>query len=77
MSSPIRQHVATNIKRALDRSGMKTRELIEAAGVSSSQYFDVMNCDKSTTIDWLARIAEPLKMTVWELVKPPRGRRKS
>jgi predicted transcriptional regulator len=73
--SDIREAIATNIRRCMKRRNMTTRELVAAAKVSNSQFFDVLKGDKSTTVDWLSRVAGPLKVPVWKLVRPAVGAR--
>ena len=54
--------LAHNIRVAASERGLALNQLADFAEVSRSQLYDVLNCKKRATIDWIAKIAKPLKV---------------
>jgi len=71
-ASELRQLLAKNIRAAARRKGLTINQLADFAGVSRAQVFNVLGCETSATIDWLAKIATALEVEVWQLLVPPR-----
>lgn len=68
-STRLREVLARNIRSTAERRGLAINHLADRAGVARSQLFDVLAGNKAPTIDWLAKVAEPLGKEAWELLK--------
>jgi DNA-binding Xre family transcriptional regulator len=62
--------VAENLKRVLADKKIGSNRCADAAGVSRSQFYDVLAARKGATIDWLERVAHELDTEVWKLTQP-------
>ena len=68
----VRLTLATNIKRALKKRTWSVVVLAKKADVSKSLVYDLINMERAATVDILARLAKPLHMEAWELIRPRR-----
>ena len=67
-----RHRVATRIRELSARRRLSLNALAEQAGTAQSYLYAVLAGEKSPTVDWLARIAETLRVDIHELLRPPR-----
>ncbi|MFI5297292.1 MAG: hypothetical protein ACHREM_04275 [Polyangiales bacterium] len=67
----LRSIVATNIRATARRRRIALSSLADFAVVSRSMMFRVLKGESSATTDWLASVAEALKVEPWELLKRP------
>lgn len=67
-----RHRVATRIRELSARRKTSLNALADRAGTSPSYLYAVLAGEKSPTVDWLARIAEALRVDIHELLKPGR-----
>lgn len=65
----LRKVLASNLRRVAKRKGMSLNALADFAAVSRSQLYDVLAGRKAASTDWLAKIAAPLNVEPWELLK--------
>lgn len=72
---PTRHVVAENLRKTLKTHGIGINECADKAGVSRSQFYDVLGAKKATTIDWLARVGKVLDVDVWKLLQPSKKRK--
>ena len=68
-SEQVRALVAKNIRAAAKRQGMSLNSVADFAGVSRSQFYDVLLRRKSASVDWLAKVAATLDVEPWELLR--------
>ena len=61
-SKKIRSVLAKNIRKYAEEKKMPLNSLADFAGVSRSQLYDVLNENKSATVDWIAKVATALKV---------------
>ena len=64
----LRAVVARNIRATAKRRGMPLSALADRAAVSRTQLFDFLAGRKSTTLEWLAALAEVLEVEPWKLL---------
>lgn len=72
----VRLRVSMRIREIAERRGLNVPRLAERAGTSRPYLYAVLNGEKAPTIDWLARVAEALRVDVHELLKPVRKGKK-
>ena len=70
--SQLRAVLARNIRQQAKRRATTLNALADFAGVSRSQLYDVLAKRKAPSIDWLARIANALRVEAWQLLVPER-----
>ena len=67
-----RHRVATRIRELSAHRRVSLNALAEQAGTAQSYLYAVLAGEKSPTVDWLARIAEALRVDIQELLRAPR-----
>ena len=65
------EHVAENVRRLRTGAGLSQQALAEAADVSRRMLVGIESGDANVSLNTLDRIAEALKVTFADLVKPP------
>ena len=71
--SELREIVAANIRHFASWRGVGLNQLADLAGVSRSQLFNVLACSSAPSVDWLTKIAEPLDLPAWKLLRERRN----
>ena len=62
--------IAENLKRMLVDKKLGANRCADGAGVSRSQFYEVLAARTTPTIDWLERVAHELETEVWKLAQP-------
>ncbi len=65
----LRKVLAANIRRTAEKRQLALNHLADRAMVSRSQLYDVLAGNKAPSIDWIAKISEPLGVEPWELLR--------
>lgn len=65
----LRNKLADNIRRHAAHHDFGINELADTAMVSRSQLFDVLSSKKGATVDFVAKIARPLRMEAYKLLQ--------
>ncbi|MCH9685170.1 MAG: helix-turn-helix transcriptional regulator [Deltaproteobacteria bacterium] len=73
----LRAVIASQIRGKAKAKKLSVVALAKAARVTQSHTYAVLAGEKSPTADWLAKIAKALDCQPYELLRPPRDRRKS
>ncbi|MBC7794263.1 MAG: helix-turn-helix transcriptional regulator [Clostridia bacterium] len=64
--------IATNLDKAIGKTGLGKNAIADKAGVSRSQLYDVLAARKAPTIDWLDRMSKVLDVETYALLRPGR-----
>lgn len=65
----LRNRLADNIRRHAAHHDFSIGELADTSMVSRSQLFDVLSSKKGATVDFIAKIARPLRMDAYKLLQ--------
>lgn len=68
----LRAVFAKNVRATAEERGLSLNSLADFAGVSRAQMYNVLACNSSPSLDWIAKVAKVLELEAWQLLVPDR-----